>query len=62
MGEGKKENMQRETLTVWMGFGIIQTSSKQEFICRYTVTWEGRAAADCRGFCTVMGTSLYRKK
>ena len=34
MGEEKRGNLRREALTVQKGFGIIQKSSKQEFIGR----------------------------
>ena len=36
MGEEKRGNLRREALTVQKGFGIIQKSSKQEFIGRDT--------------------------
>ena len=34
MGEEKRGNLRWEALTVQKGFGIIQKSSKQEFIAR----------------------------
>ena len=56
MGGEKKGNLRREALTVQKGFGIIQKSSKQEFIGRDTEFHGKReAAADSRGFCTVIG-------